>query len=135
MTSRAQCESKVRGGLLGSATKRVSASSKKRSGECGRWPGNARRGRVHGRVRGREVTEGEEADRWGPQASESGLANGQSALTGRTYRAARGSGCAREEPDADKLEPPSSGRERARTRAVADKWDPPVRRSGRAQPD
>jgi hypothetical protein len=91
----------------------VSAGSKKRPGACGKWPRNARRGRVHGRVHGREVSEGEEADRWGPQASVSRLANGQSALIGRTHRAARGSGRTREEPGAYKLEPPSSGRERA----------------------
>jgi hypothetical protein len=53
--------------------------------EC---PGNTRLGRVHGGVRGREVREREEVDRWGPWASERGLTNGRSALTGRTHRAA-----------------------------------------------
>jgi hypothetical protein len=32
----------------------------------GESPGNARRGHVHGEVRRQEITEGEEADRWGP---------------------------------------------------------------------
>jgi hypothetical protein len=35
----------------------------------GKWPRNARCGCVHGGVRGREVREGEEVDRWGPRAS------------------------------------------------------------------
>jgi pyridoxine/pyridoxamine 5'-phosphate oxidase len=48
----------------------------------GEWPRNTRRGRVHGGVRGREVREGEVADRWGSRASESKLANWQSALLG-----------------------------------------------------
>jgi hypothetical protein len=41
----------------------------------GEWTGNVRRGRVHRGVRGREVREGQVADKWGPRASESGLAN------------------------------------------------------------
>jgi hypothetical protein len=48
------------------------------------WPGNARCGRVHGGEHGREVREGEVADRWGPRASEG--ADEWSALTGRTHR-------------------------------------------------
>ena len=40
--------------------------------------------RVHDKVHGWEVREGEVADMWGPRASESELANGQSALTGQT---------------------------------------------------
>jgi hypothetical protein len=47
-------------------------------------------------MRGREVREGEVADRWGPRASESELANGRSTLTERTHRTARGSGRASE---------------------------------------
>jgi hypothetical protein len=68
----------------------------------GEWPGNARRGRVNGGVRGREVREGDEANRWGPWASESVLTNEQSALTGRTHRTTRESGHGREEIGADK---------------------------------
>jgi hypothetical protein len=40
---------------------------------------------------GREVREGEVANRWGPRANENELANKQPALIGRTHRAARGS--------------------------------------------
>jgi hypothetical protein len=54
----------------------------------GEWLGNALHGYVHTRVHGQEVREGEVADRWGPWASKSELANGRSALTGRTHRAA-----------------------------------------------
>jgi hypothetical protein len=67
----------------------------------GEWPGNARHGRVHGGVRGREIREREEADRWGPKASESVLANERSALTGRTHQAARENRRMRQETDAD----------------------------------
>jgi hypothetical protein len=94
-----------------------------------------RRGRVHGGVRRQKVREGE-ADRWGPRASKGEHANVWSALIGRTHRAARGSGHAREEPGADKLSPPDRGRERGRERAGAtdaDRWVPPVRRSKRAR--
>jgi hypothetical protein len=54
-------------------------------------------------------------------------------LTERTHRAERGSDHAREETGADKLAPPGRERERARTRAIADRWDPPIRRSGGAR--
>jgi hypothetical protein len=37
--------------------------AQKEVGRVGEWPGNARRGRVHGKVHGREVREGEETDR------------------------------------------------------------------------
>ena len=57
----------------------------------GEWPKNVRRGHVHGGVRGREVRQGAEADRWGPRASEGEYANGRSTLTERTHRAERGS--------------------------------------------
>jgi hypothetical protein len=70
-------------------------------------------------VRGREVREGEVADRWGPRDSESELANGQSVLTGWTHRAARGNRRASEGTSVDKLAPLSSGRERGRERAGA----------------
>ena len=76
----------------------------------GEWPGNARRGRVHNGVHGREVRDGEVADRWGPRGSESGLTNGRSALIGRTHRAARENGHAREETGDDNPAPPGSGR-------------------------
>jgi hypothetical protein len=85
---------------------------KKGVGRVGRWPGNARRGRVSVGVRGREVREGEVADRWGPRASERALANGRSVLTGRTHQIARGSGRASEETGDDMVAPPGSGRER-----------------------
>jgi hypothetical protein len=62
----------------------------------GEWPGNARRGRVHGGEHGREVREGEVADRWGLLASEDAYANGRSALTERDHRAERGSERVRE---------------------------------------
>jgi hypothetical protein len=42
----------------------------------GDWPVNTRQERVRGKVRGREVRVREEANRWGPRASESGIANG-----------------------------------------------------------
>jgi hypothetical protein len=85
-------------------------------------------------VREREVREGEEADRWGPRASEGTCANGWSALTERSHRAERGSERVRERTSADKLAPSDSGRERARVCAdavVADMWDPPVWQRGR----
>jgi hypothetical protein len=83
-----RCEREERGGLLGvqlsEGSERVGAGSKKGVGRVGEWLGNARRGRVHAGERGREVREGEVADRWGPQASESELANERSALSGPT---------------------------------------------------
>jgi hypothetical protein len=97
----------------------------------GRWSGNARHGRVHDEVRGREVRDGELADGWGPRASERALVNEQSALKGRTHRTARGSGRASEETGADTVAPPNNGRERGRAGATgADRRVPPVRRSG-----
>jgi hypothetical protein len=122
-SARERCEGVCRGALLSEGSERVSAGSKKRSGTWGEWTGNTRRGRVHDGVHVRDVREGEVADRWVPRASESGLANGQSVLTGRTHRAVRGSGRACEEIGTDKLAPPGSGRERARVRAIADWWD------------
>jgi hypothetical protein len=71
-----------------------------------------RRGRVHGGVRGREVREREEADRWGPRASEGEHANGRSTLTKQTHQAERGSEHEREGIDANYPAPPSSGRKR-----------------------
>jgi hypothetical protein len=94
------------------------------------WPGNTQCGRFHGGVRKREVREGEVADRWGPRASEGENVNGRSALTERTHRTERGSGRACEGNGAEKPAPPDRERERARTRAVADRWDLPVRQSG-----
>jgi hypothetical protein len=93
--------------------------------------------RIHDGVRGREVREGEKADRWGPRASEGAYANRRSALTEWAHRVERGSECVRERTDTDKPAPRGSGRERGRGWAdavVADRWDPPVRRSGRARP-
>jgi hypothetical protein len=86
-------------------------------------------------VHGREIREGEVADRWGPRASEGAYANGRAGLTVRAHRAERGSERAREELGTDMLAPASSGRERgrARTWAVAERWDPPMRRSGHAR--
>jgi hypothetical protein len=73
------------------------------------------------------------ADRWGPQTSEGERANGRSALTGRSHRAASQSG--RGQIGADRPVPPGSGRERGSACAiVADRWGPPVRRRGRAWP-
>jgi hypothetical protein len=115
----------------------VSAGSKKRSGAWGEWPGNARHGRIHGGVHGQDVRNGEEDDRWGTRASEGEHANGRSALTGRTHRAERGSERAREETGTNKPAPPGRGRGGASAcvdAVVADRWDPPVRRSGRARP-
>jgi hypothetical protein len=80
--------------------------------------------------RGRETHVGEVADRWGPQASEGERANEQSHLV------ARENGRVRERIDADRPVPPGSGRERGRESAcavVADRWDPPIRRRGRAR--
>jgi hypothetical protein len=76
------------------------------------------------------------ADRWGPQANEGTYANGRSALIERTHRAergserARGNRCRQAGPTGQR----EGERERARTRAVANRWDPPVRRSGHAWP-
>jgi hypothetical protein len=71
----------------------------------------------------------------GPPASEGEYANEWSALTERTHQAERGSERAREETGANRLAPPGSGkeRERSRTRAITNRWDSPVRRSGRAR--
>jgi hypothetical protein len=77
----------------------VGAGYRKKSGAWGSGR-DAQRGCVHDGDRGREVREREVADRWGLRASESKLANGRSALTGRTHRAARENGCAREETSA-----------------------------------
>jgi hypothetical protein len=84
----------------------------------GEWPRNARCERINDRVGGREVRDGEEADRWDPRASEGKHENGHehSALIGWTYRAARGSGRAGEETRGDRSVPPGSGRERERAR-------------------
>jgi hypothetical protein len=82
---------------------------KRRSGAWGEWPRITRRGRVHGGVHGREVREGEVADRCGPRVNKSDLANGQSTLTGRAHRAARGSGRLCKETGADKLPPSIEG--------------------------
>jgi hypothetical protein len=79
----------------------------------GEWPENARREHVHGGEREREVREGEVADKWGPRASESELANGRSALIGRTHCAVREKGHERERIGADRLGPPGSEMERA----------------------
>jgi hypothetical protein len=56
------------------------------------------------------------------------------ALTGRTHRAARENGRAHEGTSVDNPAPPGSGRERAcaRTRALADRWDPPGDTGARA---
>ena len=48
------------------ATERVGAGSRKGVRRVGEWLGNTWCGRVHGGERGREVREGEVADRWGP---------------------------------------------------------------------
>jgi hypothetical protein len=45
-----------------------------------RWPGNARRGRIHGRVRGQEVRDEGVADRWGPRTSEGAQAHSEHAV-------------------------------------------------------
>jgi hypothetical protein len=50
------------------------ARAEKKVGHVGEWPGNVRRGRVHGGVHRREVREGKVADMWGPRTSESELA-------------------------------------------------------------
>jgi hypothetical protein len=84
---------------------------KKGVGRVGRWPGEARRGRVHGGACGREVREMEGADGWRSQASERGRANGRARCVermghmregdlrrhlGPTGQRKRGSGCAGE---------------------------------------
>jgi hypothetical protein len=106
----------------------------------GEWSRNARRGRVHGGVRGRDVREVEEADRWGPRASKGAYANGRSAVIERTHRAEREIDRERERARARRNRRRQASptgqregeREGARTWAVADRWDPPVKRSGRA---
>jgi hypothetical protein len=98
------------------------------------------RGCVHGGEHRREVREGVVADRRGPQASGGERANGRSVLTWRSHRAARENGRVRERISADRPVPSGSRRERgresarARTRAVTDRWGPPVRQRGRARP-
>jgi hypothetical protein len=62
---------------------------RKEVGRVGEWSGNARRGCVHGGVRGREVREGGEADKWGSRASEGEYANGWLAQTERAHRTER----------------------------------------------
>jgi hypothetical protein len=67
------------------------------------------------------------------------MANGRSTLTGRSHKAASESGHERGWFGADRSSPSGSGRERgrestrARTRAVAGRWGPPVRRCGRTR--
>jgi hypothetical protein len=99
---------------LSEGSERVGAGSRKGVGRVGEWSGNACRGRVHGGERKREVREGDVADRWGSWASEGERANGRSALTGRTHRAARENGRFRERIGADRPVPLGSGRERER---------------------
>jgi hypothetical protein len=98
-----------------------------------KWLGNAR---TWARPRwecGREVREAEGTGGWGPRGSERGFANGRSTLTEGVHRAAGENGHKREGIGADRLGPPGSGRERrresvrARTRAVAGRWGPPIR--------
>jgi hypothetical protein len=62
-------------------------------------------------------------------------ANGRSALTERAHQAARENGRALEVTGTVNPAPPGSGREGAcaRKRAIADMWEPPVRRRGRAR--
>jgi hypothetical protein len=86
---------------------------------------------------GGRLGKGAVADRRGPQTSKGQRANGRSALTGRSHRAASESGRVRGRIGADRPIPLGSGRERGRGSAcavVADRWDPPVRRCGRARP-
>jgi hypothetical protein len=71
---------------------------------------------VHDGERGREVREGELADRWGPRANKGEHANRQSALTERAHRAERGNERVHERTGVDKLAPPGSERERERVR-------------------
>jgi hypothetical protein len=60
--------------------------------------------------------------------------NKRSALTGQTHRTERGSERAKKPARQSGPTGQREGeRERARTRAVADWWDPPVRRSGHAR--
>jgi hypothetical protein len=74
------------------------------------------------------------ASRRGPQTSEDERANGRSALTGRSHRAASESGRVRGRIGVNRLVPPGSGRERGSPGAVvADRLGPPVRRRGRAR--
>jgi hypothetical protein len=54
----------------------VGCGLKKEVERAGRWSVNARRGRIHGGVHGREVREVEVANGWGPWASGRELANG-----------------------------------------------------------
>lgn len=93
---------------------------KKWVGRVGRWPGEARCGRVHGGACRWEVRETERADEWGPRVSERGRANRWSALTD-------GSRCAEREWDAhakgigdDSSVPPARERGGAGARVSAD---------------
>jgi hypothetical protein len=98
----------------------------------GEWPRNTRCGCVHGGVRGWEVREGEEADRWGPRAREGAYANGRSVLTERAHWAERERARARN--NRRRQAGPIEQREgEGADGAVADRWDPPVRRSVRAR--
>jgi hypothetical protein len=94
----------------------VGAGCRKGVGRVGEWPGNARRGRVHSGERGREVREGEVADRWGLRVSEGAHANRWLAMTERAHRAERGNERVCERIGADRSVPLGSGRERARRR-------------------
>jgi hypothetical protein len=69
-------------------------------------------GHVHDGEREREVREGGVANRQGSQTSESVWANGRSALTGRSHRAASESGHVRGRVSADRSVPSGSARER-----------------------
>jgi hypothetical protein len=117
-------------------TERVGVGSRKGVGRVEEWPGNARHGRIHGAERGREVRDGEVADRWGPRVSEGANVNGRSVLTEQAHWADRVNERMRKRIGADRLVPPGSGRDRGREHADvvdADMWDPPVRRRGRAR--
>jgi hypothetical protein len=119
------------GALLSEGSERVSVGSK-RGRSCGgsgqetHDVGTSMAGCAGGRLgKVRRLTGG------GPRASEGEHANGRSTLTERTNQAERGSERACKGIDADNPAPlGSGGRERAW--AVADRWNPPVRRSGRA---
>jgi hypothetical protein len=101
-----------------------------------RWPGNTRRGRVHGGVRMREDRDGGVADRRGLRTSEGGTTMGGQLLTGRSHGTTRDRTRARMSLAPTGLaHRAAGGREgesaRARTRAVAGRWGPPVRRCER----
>jgi hypothetical protein len=115
-SAREGCEGVCRGALLGEGSEQVGTGSKggRARGGSGRETRDVGASTTGCRL---EAREGEEADRWGPRASEGDHANGRSVLTERTHRAARGSECAHEETGADKLAPPGSRREGERVRA------------------